>query len=173
MNGNFEAGHLSADISAVFPNQNLVENPDAQTITHLAVHPAQKNWAVVAVTHKETQQNHLLLFNIRSGQLNLLFYQSNLQFSSPFHITDDGRYLTVPAFESGTLSGGWQLLVFDLEQVGGNWQFHTGTAYFDWSADGDWLLIAEENALRLISPSHNQDRPIPHTLACHTVGWGE
>jgi hypothetical protein len=103
--------------------------------------------------------------------LHITFYQSNLQFSPPFHITADGRFLTIPAFESGTISGGWQLLIFDLDPVAGNWQYNTETAYFDWSADSQWLLIAEDEALRIISPRLDYERKIPHSLGCHTVGW--
>jgi hypothetical protein len=169
--GRIEEIERLADISSLFSPQILEELPQLLTITHLALHPSQLNWVGITVTNKNTNEDILLLLNRPTGALNFGFSRPNLRFSLPVQFSDDGRFLTITAFERGTLSGSWQILVFDLNSAAGNRQYNTGTAYYDWSADSQWLLIAEEDALRLIAPQHNYERQIPHTLGCHTVGW--
>jgi hypothetical protein len=160
-----------ADISSLFSPQVFDEPRPNPVITSLTVHPAQQTWVIISIAHLNNQPDSLLLLNRQTNRLNFGFSQSNLQFSLPFYFSGDGRFLTIPAFESGTLSGSWELLVFNLDPVAGNWQYTTGTSYFDWSADSQWLLIAEDDALRIIAPRRDYERQIPHNLGCHAVGW--
>jgi hypothetical protein len=151
------------------------------TITYITIHPTRPNLVFLLTTDPNTLEETILIVDLDgesegNAAVGRLFMQPDLQVTPPFHFTTDGRYLTFPTFESNTLSGSWNLNVFHFEPDAGFIHFlsvPTGTAYFDWSADNEWLLIAEEDALRLIAPRHNIERQIPHNTGCHTAGWAE
>lgn len=165
------------DIFDLFSPQYLTDSPQNPTITYLAIHPKQSDILVITASNEAYQMENL--FIIKNGatpeRMAWLSY-SDYRFSLPLHFTEDGRYLTIPAFTSGSLSGDWTLIVYDfnpLFQPGEFWHFNTGTAYFDWSDDSKWLLIAEEDALHLKTPRNEYEREIPHNLGCHTIGWSK
>ncbi len=169
---NLSETDLQVNIATFFSPLIVTERSRNKTITYLAVHPAQPDRIIISVNHKEGDRDNFLLIDSVTNRIHFGFAQSNLRFSHPFYFSENGRFLTIPAFGAGTVNGGWQLVVFDLERLALNWQFSTDSAYFDWSDDDiPWLLIAEEEALRLIAPEHNYERRIPHDLGCHVVGW--
>jgi hypothetical protein len=130
---------------------------------------------VINVTDRNTPQDILLSYT--NSEVSLLAYGPfDLRLTWPMQITDDGRFLSIAAFETGTQNGGWHLVVIDLDPPPNGqsyWRYATSTAYHDFSADGEWLLVAEDNTLRLIAPHHNYEREVPHKLECHTAGWAD
>jgi hypothetical protein len=44
--------------------------------------------------------------------------------------------------------------------------------FYDWSADGRWLIAADRGMLRLVAPEYGYERLIPHHFeACYHTGW--
>jgi hypothetical protein len=44
--------------------------------------------------------------------------------------------------------------------------------FYDWSADGDWLILVDDGFLRLIAPAYDYHRLILHDLhKCSHVAW--
>ena len=93
----------------------------------------------------------------------------------------DGRYLVVTGADDGLQLFEDQrnnIYLYDLvtDQVqtfaGTNLQFAPSNT-FDWSADGQWLVIAQENEMiTLIAPAHDYQQFIPHNLGdCANVAW--
>jgi hypothetical protein len=171
LSGDLESIELLADVARFFSPLVFSEPDQKAMISYLGLHPAQTKWVVISVSLANGEPDKMLLYNRQSRQLHFGFAQSNLHFSQPFVFSDDGRFVTVPVFEAGSLSGGWQILVFDLEKVGLDWQYPTSTAYFDWSGDSRWLLVAEADALRFIAPEEGYERRVSYELGCHAVGW--
>jgi hypothetical protein len=49
--------------------------------------------------------------------------------------------------------------------------FSNGLVY-DWSQDGRWLLVADQDQLHLITPGHNYNFSIPHNSTnCTGAAW--
>ncbi|MCA9990690.1 MAG: hypothetical protein KDE29_06765, partial [Anaerolineales bacterium] len=105
----------------------------------------------------------------------------------PFDISPDGRWLLAtmlhnPAGEAtayvATDPAGWTFFLHDLDQ-GATHQFTAGYPlypgqypYYDWSADGRWLLIGDDGYLRLVAPAYDYQRLLPHPYAnCLFTAW--
>lgn len=95
----------------------------------------------------------------------------------PFIISPDGRWLTV-AYLADKASGLWHIQVVE---IGGEAQALFSTHYpgysfshpfFDWSSDGRWLLIIDEDFMRLAAPATGFERVIAHDLrSCSYPAW--
>jgi hypothetical protein len=163
------------DVTGFLSGLGFKYRPGNPVITYFAVHPTRPDSIVINVTDRNTPQDILLSYT--NSEVSLLAYGPfDLRLTWPMQITDDGRFLSIAAFETGTQSGGWHLVVIDLDPPPNGqsyWRYATSTAYHDFSADGEWLLVAEDNTLRLIAPHHNYEREVPHKLECHTAGWAD
>jgi hypothetical protein len=97
--------------------------------------------------------------------------------SVPFVVSPDGRWLTVSWLEDNAKNI-WKILLLELDS-GDTKVYTTGypvftfkRPFYDWSRDGDWLVIADEGFLRLINPDHDYERIIGHGLnACSYPAW--
>ena len=95
----------------------------------------------------------------------------------PFSITADGRKLMVFRF-ADPVTNTWVLYLYDV--AGGDTQVRTLNypiypapfPFYDWSADGNWLLLVDNGFLRLIAPDYDYERIITHDFAaCRYPAW--
>ena len=120
---------------------------------------------------------YVFMFDSESGSIKRMTHLTDKRFAYGFSLTENGRYLSLLAFDEDDLpSGEWELHVFDLESSVSDLSekiFQTSTGYYHWSKDGEWLLLAEDGLFRLIAPGQNYVRQIQHNMGCHVVGWME
>lgn len=95
----------------------------------------------------------------------------------PFSITADGRKLMVFRF-ADPVTNTWVLYLYDV--AGGDTQVRTLNypiypapfPFYDWSADGNWLLLVDNGFLRLVAPDYDYERIITHDFAaCRYPAW--
>lgn len=149
-------------------------------ITMAMNHPRKANqWFISAISldgAKGTTE-YVFTYDSDNGSIRRLTFLSGKRFAYGFALSENGRYLSLLAFDEGDLPGGeWELHVLDLEtseQDRLEKVFHTSTGYHHWSEDGEWFLLAEDGQFRLIAPGVNYERQIQHNLGCHVVGWME
>jgi hypothetical protein len=97
----------------------------------------------------------------------------------PFLVSPDGRWLALSVLNSYD-NRTWTFHLHDLENnqtktlpdsfpiVPGRFPF------LDWSADGQWLVVADDRFFRLIAPAHDYERLVPHDYdRCFYTVWNE
>ncbi len=149
------------------------EAPTTLHITSVLPHPTQQDW--LFLTAVSDTHFYLFQFDRRSGVL-FLFRQLARQTEQfpQVSLTENGRFLVLAIPQ--TTYPHWYINVHDLSN---SW-LHTYPAPFydprasgfDWSADGEWLVIPNEGFLRLIAPAYNYEQPIFHHITnCSSVAW--
>lgn len=95
----------------------------------------------------------------------------------PFVFSPDGRYLSLSRLENPDKNL-WRLYVHDLSAnetstYATRYPLYTFRyPFYDWSVDGEWLLLVDDGYLRLIAPAHDYYRLILHDLnRCTHVAW--
>jgi hypothetical protein len=95
----------------------------------------------------------------------------------PFVFSPDGRYLSLSRLEDPERNL-WRLYVHDLEAnetktFAARYPLYTFRyPFYDWSADGKWLILVDDGYLRLIAPAYDYNRLILHDLhRCSHVAW--
>jgi hypothetical protein len=94
-------------------------------------------------------------------------------------LSPDGRWLSASRPDPETADS-WIIYVHDTQSEE-TIQYKVGYPssmfihpFYDWSQDGNWLVIVDENYLRLIAPAYNYERLITHDLqTCSHVAWVE
>jgi hypothetical protein len=138
----------------------------------LIVNPARPDqWFIQATTslNSPTGQDYLFAYDWQSGQISSLLELGG-RAQAGMQLEGNGRYLTLITSENNDPV----YLIYDLEN--GRTVSYPFTPSFyigaDWSADGQWLLILDEEALRLIAPGSRYERPIFHEIAgCGAAVW--
>jgi hypothetical protein len=130
---------------------------------------------------------HLQLDDLPQGDATLLTPTG----FPPFSFSPDGRFLllvertrrqdssAVDLISTEPAAGEfWKLLVYDTQNRETQTITLTHPAYparfpfYDWSADGRWLITAERGWLRMVAPEYGYERLIPHDFeACFHAGW--
>ncbi|MCA9972655.1 MAG: hypothetical protein KC425_20695, partial [Anaerolineales bacterium] len=92
---------------------------------------------------------------------------------NPLFTSPDGRWITVRTFE--TDGPGWQLHLVDAA-TGETRALRSGhpTSFpgFDWSADGEWLVMVRDGFLLLLAPADDYRQLIVHDFPeCDFAGW--
>jgi hypothetical protein len=97
--------------------------------------------------------------------------------SPPLAISDNGRWLTAVRF-ADPYTNAWELNLIDLTT--GETQIITTNhppypaqyPFFDWSADGQWLVVVDNGFLRLIAPNYGYERVVAHDFrSCSYTAW--
>lgn len=95
----------------------------------------------------------------------------------PFSITADGRKLTVFRF-ADPVTNTWLLYLYDVASgqtrvLTLNYPIYPAPfPFYDWSADGNWLLLVDNGFLRLVAPDYDYERIITHDfVACRYPAW--
>ncbi|KAA3661220.1 MAG: hypothetical protein DWQ04_17070 [Chloroflexi bacterium] len=160
----------------------IPDNPDQILIMAVAYDPEALQPSGPGLT-ADSFRNQLWLFNQSSGELTLQFQPLILADNPRF--SPDGRWLLVWQFvveEQNDLTTlpkvQYALHLFDLHN---NWQQMTIDEFLDlsdlgqshseaWSADGQWLFIANNDQLYAIAPAENQHVTFPLAAdGCHQV----
>jgi hypothetical protein len=96
--------------------------------------------------------------------------------SDPLILSSDGRWISTN-INSPDLVDTWLIYTYDTQLVENHryavrYPSFTSTApYYGWSEDGIWLLVVDQNYLRLIAPAYNYERLISHDLQkCSSSG---
>jgi hypothetical protein len=173
-------------LATEFPETN---RPDQLVITSIRTHPLQPEWWFISTTtstqasQPETEaRDYLFAFNRIYGTTVTLPTPQDMRLALPIHVTSDGRFLSLLGFEPGSsATGDWSLIVLNLDPIYGGtekrgnrpavFSIDTDSGYYDWSADEEWLMLAEDGELRFISTRYNYSRRVPHGLDCHAAGW--
>ena len=95
----------------------------------------------------------------------------------PFRLSPDGRWLMVVRF-ADPITNTWALYLHNVEDgetktITFNYPTYPSPfPFYDWSADGNWLLLVDNGFLRLIAPDHDYERIITHDfVACRYPAW--
>ncbi len=97
--------------------------------------------------------------------------------SPPFTLSEDGRWLMAVRFTDPT-SNSWEVNLVDLttgeiQVIKTNHPpYPAQFPFFDWSADGQWLVVVDDGYVRLLAPAYGYERVIPHEFgSCRYTGW--
>lgn len=95
----------------------------------------------------------------------------------PFVVSPDGRWLMVVRFVD-SITNTWKLYLYNTESqemktITFNYPVYPAPfPFYDWSADGNWLLLVDNGFLRLIAPDYDYERVITHEFAaCRYPAW--
>jgi hypothetical protein len=96
----------------------------------------------------------------------------------PFVVSPDGRWLTA-ANVTDKQEATWQIHAVELGQPKRTQQYVTNNPgytfsnpFFDWSADGQWLLILDKGFIRLAAPDAGYERILAHDKDnCSYPAW--
>jgi hypothetical protein len=170
----------SADIAAAITGDDPTMPVSVQSVI---AHPDQPNWLFIAAAihpEIESQNNYILAFQRDTAEITVALDMTDNSLGSPLQIILDGQYLAFSSFGAAPISsilapfiGLIPLEPADMT-IGSpieSYRLNSGFNH-DWSQDGRWLLLVEQNALRLIAPGHNYDQTIAHNLDfCYEAAW--
>jgi hypothetical protein len=95
----------------------------------------------------------------------------------PFMFSPDGRWLSLSRLEDPE-NNLWRVYVHDIsadetKSFAARYPLYTFRyPFYDWSADGEWLILVDDGYLRLIAPAYDYRRLILHDLhSCFHVAW--
>ncbi|MBP8000026.1 MAG: hypothetical protein KA314_10000 [Chloroflexi bacterium] len=126
------------------------------------------------ITHGTVDMSYLFTLDVNDGHLILLARDKRL--GEPISFSSDGRYVTRLAYESLY----WILTVHDL-YTGNEQQWTASIANtvawerrYDWTEDGRWLVLAEDDLLRLLAVGEEyEQRVLLPEPGCYAVGWAD
>ena len=160
----------------LLPWQQLItavdENPNTLTVYTIIVSPNNPSLLFIAV---KTEAGPLILTYDR--QQDIITRQLALRYEfptyNPFIFSPDGRWLTIQSFDPRSTE--WELYLHDVNTG----ETHTFTSDYlftfpgyDWSADGQWLVRADDGYLHLIAPDSGYHAIIVHDFySCKFAGW--
>ncbi len=95
----------------------------------------------------------------------------------PFSFSPDGRWLVFSEL-TGAQKDSWLFYLHNLQRNETQIVQTTFPAYparypfYDWSADGHWLVIVDDGFMRLVAPDYDFQRLVPHEYdACFFTAW--
>jgi hypothetical protein len=165
-------------------------------INYITVNPANANELYLALIYFVNQKRHLEIFSVNLQEsgglpkveeitLQLTLVGASNGYPSlvvpngfvPFVVSPDGRWLSSSRLDPEQADT-WIIYARDTE-LNQTYQYTVPYPssmfihpFYDWSKDGNWLVIVDQNYLRLISPAHNYERLITHDLqTCSHPAW--
>jgi hypothetical protein len=172
------APHLLQMVAAT-----AVTPPEALFIDSVIPHPVNTDQLfIIAADHTWDDRfilnKHFLLFDRRSNRVVSAFYleKGNFNMVSVRNLSADGRWLVLTGFDSDLKST--ILYILDLENESVRLinppNFSEAGTYFDFSADGQWLILGTEWGLELIALEFPFQQRLPHDLSyCQGAAWVE
>lgn len=95
----------------------------------------------------------------------------------PFMVTPDGRRLMVVRF-ADPVTNTWVIYLYNIEDretkvITLNYPIYPAPfPFYDWSADGNWLLLVDNGFFRLLAPDYDYERSVTHDFAaCRYPAW--
>ena len=181
-------------------NDFVASDPQEQSVTdyisYVSVNPANPHQLYVALRSYSDQNQRVKIYSVllKESAETLVVDQITPQLILdgaivgypslvvpngfiPFVLSPDGRWITANRPSPDTADT-WLIYAHDTQQQ----QTHIYTIsypssmfihpYYDWSRDSNWLVIIDQNYLRLIAPAHNYERLITHDLQnCSHPAW--
>ncbi len=116
---------------------------------------------------------YLLTFNLETGMLDWVAPFAQMRLMSNVSLTPNGRFWQAIELKDGLKT----LYLFDVE-TGAQQSYNLDSDGWwaedavDWSQDGQWVLITDDDGLRLIAPSERYERRILSEVGvCSTAVW--
>ena len=167
-------------------------------INYVEVSPTDPNLLLISASGVRNQSGHYFVFSYQlpdgkdqeaAGQIILRLRREGAPWGTPvlltptgfppFIVSPDGRWLVLSELKSDDNST-WTIHLHDLERNQTKtlpYSFPVVPARFpflDWSADGHWLVIADDGFFRLIAPEQDYERLVPHDYdRCFYTVWNE
>lgn len=164
------------DIGAALP---IHEDTGPIIIKSVVSHPAQPDWLFIAAS-VGSFENYLLSFRRGTGEISVLLELEAHTLISPFQFMSGGQLLAFstggPRLEGFNTSNYLRLVPLEPETMSvvlSEISFEPLAGFsFDWSRDGRWLLIVEQDAIRLTAPNQNYNHTITHDVeSCYNAAW--
>lgn len=174
-----QAIHLRNEI--LVTNEALVAAaPHSSSQTPLLIHkviqsptdPATLLILARTLAQGTVDMSYLFTLNATTGQITFLAKDKRL--GEPVTFSPNGRYITRMAYQSSY----WDLTTHDL-YTGGEHHWTTSIANtvawarrYDWSENERWLVLAEDDTLRLLAIGENyEQRILLPEQGCYAVSW--
>jgi hypothetical protein len=134
-------------------------------ISGAAPYPGRPAWLFITAAMVRSDGSHhasfLYAFQPATGAIRYLMPAISV---GPLRISPHGRYLA--SADAGTL---W-IYAFDEETR--HMLYRYGATDVSWSADEQWLALAEEGQIRLVAIEHDFQRIVPHDFrGCSRLEW--
>jgi hypothetical protein len=180
--GALEVAFDGADLLATVPAR---DRPETATIAQIVRHPRQSGLWFVELSGEGPgfgASTYLLAYDRTADALTLLAELPGRQAIGPLEVTANGRYLAllvVPVQPpESSFYGAPELIALDLAAGSDGRQSSAPATYslaaggYDWSADGEWLLLAQGRVLTLALPGAGYAWQVEHDLeGCHSGAW--
>lgn len=95
----------------------------------------------------------------------------------PFSFSPDGRWLVVAQLAAPP-DNTWQIRLHDIQANQSQListsspRYPANSPFFDWSSDGQWLVLVDDGFFKLIAPAAGYERIILHDFdACYFTAW--
>lgn len=145
---------------------DILASPDAKTLyISLLTWPAAPNV-------QGSPQQHILAYDVAEANLQWLFTTAETA-NFPLTLAQNGRFLVVPTAGSDK----WYVQLYNTA-TGNIFATTMNPSYdhpypaLDWSADEQWLVIADDRLLHLIAPEFDYKRTVLHNFTgCHSASW--
>jgi hypothetical protein len=130
--------------------------------------PYKEGWlvAIRELGNHLQASSYLFYFQPQTGDLTWLKEIEMGMILPPLLLDIGGPYLAISVLQANNF-----ILLF-LDQESGDIVYQTDHFPVDWTADGQWLLFAENSALRVAAPALDFEWTIEHNLqGCYTAVW--
>lgn len=169
------------------------ERPSQADIVFVTMNPADLNELLIVTSEVgRTQAGFLFGYDLTSQEVTVyltpvgsepgvISWHPFSRFAvEQYDVSPDGRYFLTfgQAFESAAI--GYQLHLFDFQTnevqlLSLHEKYpYSASRYVDWSANGRWLVTAQDGYLRLFAPESGTERLlISDSMRCEQAVWGE
>ncbi len=170
----------AADITEAIGGSNSTLPVIVQSVV---AHPDNPDWLfIVASAHPDAdpQNAYLLTFRRDTSETTMLIDITDHSLTSPLQFSSDGQKLSFSSFgtlpDSGIDSQMIRVIPLDPTEMTVGTSIETiilrSGFNYDWSQDGRWLLIPEQNALRFIALGRDYDQSVPYNIDfCYEAAW--
>lgn len=167
-------------ISSTYLLASLPEAPREGTLRLEFVRPSPQNPDVLLILGVSDAGPLLFAANRQTGVITAQPLSLQSPSARGYRFSPDGRWLLITGIED---EGGpsWRLDLYDV--AAGRVQTFTAHAssplalpihwHTDWTDDGRWLAVVEDNLIRLMAPAQGHERSLaPAGLHCASAAWG-
>ncbi|MCP4425959.1 MAG: hypothetical protein GY803_15815 [Chloroflexi bacterium] len=160
----------SADLLATLPENG---RPDQLLMYAVIADPARPDQLFIQATTAlggVAGRDYLFAFDRQGRDVSLILSLDD-RIQGTAQVEGNGRYLATISMENNNPV----YLLHDLESHRTVTTYPFAPAFFigaDWSANGDWLVMMDDDAMRLIVPGSRYERPIFHGVGeCGAAVW--
>ncbi|HEX6384050.1 MAG TPA: WD40 repeat domain-containing protein [Anaerolineae bacterium] len=151
------------------------------TILYAVAHPASPNLLFIIAKNAQQNDGYIISFERETGRTALRL-QLGLEPNHTLAFSPDGRWLAVTGSSDDIIGRGAPMPTLYLHDIAANQtrtfitdssNFAPVSTLFDWSADGQWLLlIMDSGLLDLVALDHDYQRLLQHDFGqCTALAW--